>query len=386
MDTATGHNTTAGDVLVETDAQNASRKSRRSEVLANDESNAAVGDDGKDCQTEYGSVAHKSNGHANGTLNSVAGVRDLAAGEGDLGSETDSQCADTCRQIQEIYRQRNHLLKTRIMLDNRLVAYVASELGYFAGMEEDDREARWKAARELIKQIEAGDDSSCDAVKARVSGLVLHDRNTRGNFQSLLDGYEKQLAALGEQLPAADFAKGIKGFGVLRLACIIGETGDLSNYANPAKVWKRLGLAPFNGQMPSTWRRKGGLSAEEWTAVGYSPRRRSSMFVITDLLVKGNYIYDRGEDGKVMKGDDGKKCKQPDYYKAYYDKVREESEVKHPDWTPNHHKYHSHLLMAKRLVLNLWVRWNKAEREIMPGTETPAATAEYSDRELVGAA
>lgn len=52
-----------------------------------------------------------------------------------------------------------------------------------------------------------------------------------------------------------------------------------------------MGLAPFNGKACSTWRREGGLSAAEWVAAGYSPRRSSVAYLIGECFVKAGGEY-----------------------------------------------------------------------------------------------
>lgn len=84
----------------------------------------------------------------------------------------------------------------------------------------------------------------------------------------------------------AAFVESVPGFGYGGLAMIAGEAGDIGNYANPGKLWKRMGMAPVKGQCCATWRANGGLSAAEWEAAGYSPRRRSVMYQITDSMLK----------------------------------------------------------------------------------------------------
>ena len=82
------------------------------------------------------------------------------------------------------------------------------------------------------------------------------------------------MAKLAKQLPAYEWVKGVRGFGDLSFARIIAETGDLSGYANPGKVWKRLGLAVFDGRAQRRTR-----DAEKAVEQGYSPRRRSTSWV-----------------------------------------------------------------------------------------------------------
>src|SRR5207253_1386283 len=100
---------------------------------------------------------------------------------------------------------------------------------------------------------------------------------------------EAKMKQLVVQLPVYAWLKQKeqRGLGVPNTAIIIGETGDLANYANPAKVWRRMACAPweFDGKtkMGATWKgkKKGeALPKEEWTAYGYSPRRRSIAWLI----------------------------------------------------------------------------------------------------------
>lgn len=102
---------------------------------------------------------------------------------------------------------------------------------------------------------------------------------------------EKRMKQIARQLPAHDWVKSIKGFGEMNFAILIAEAGDLRNYANPGKLWRRFGLAPIEGKALSTWRRFGGFSAKDWEAAGYSPRRRALIFVVGDCLIKKQNAY-----------------------------------------------------------------------------------------------
>lgn len=98
---------------------------------------------------------------------------------------------------------------------------------------------------------------------------------------------EAQLSALAARLPVwGSFGAGVSGFGALSLAKIIGECGDLGNYANPAKLWKRMGLGLVNGE-----RQRRACDPALAREMGYSPRRRAVMFVIGDCLIKQQSAY-----------------------------------------------------------------------------------------------
>lgn len=296
-------------------------------------------------ETEARLASHESNGHATARAKPISELRGRAAGEGDTARETDASPASTCRTLQSLQRRRAAAIKSRIAIDNQLTAVVAVEIGYSAGMTEEERKARWKQAAELIKSINDGGDGErspeLTAVRDRVSPIVASTQLARAGFDAYIKALEKEMVASAGSLPVAKWAESVRGFGLLRLAVVIGETGDLSLYANPGKVWKRLGMAPFNGKMPSTWRsgKEGKLSAEEWTAIGYSPRRRSIMYVVSELLVKLN-------DGA---------------YRARYDeaKARVQPRVESEEWTKGRAHAHAMLLCAKRLVRDLWIEWKK---------------------------
>lgn len=97
---------------------------------------------------------------------------------------------------------------------------------------------------------------------------------------------EKELKKLAVQLPAHSFVEAVHGFGTIGFAQIVGEAGDLANYANPAKLWKRFGLGLVGDQ-----RQRKTTDAALAIEMGYNPKRRSVMFVIGDSLLKQSGPY-----------------------------------------------------------------------------------------------
>jgi hypothetical protein len=246
-----------------------------------------------------------------------------------------------CQQLQELQRQRVCNLKSRIMIENRLVATVATASGYHAGMEEADRMKRFADARKVIESVKAGLESETVAV----CGLILSTLPAIDGFDGMVTAYEKEMEKLAKQLPVFEWQQEPeqRGFGLLSLAKIIGETGDLALYAAPGKLWKRMGCAPFESKgkmlMPATWRRmKPGLSAEEWEVCGYNPRRRSIAYLIGEGIVKQN---------------------GPGPYRQRYDYTKARAaEVHGEEWKPMRCHLHGMLLATKLLLKNLWCEWN----------------------------
>lgn len=277
-------------------------------------------------------------------------------------------------EIRRLSRYRNVVLKSRIMIDNRLVATVATFLGYDSFQSEDDRERSYDQARAVIRSIRSGKEHE-------LSGLVENAAAGSAGFDGVVDDLDKQLVKLAKQLPVAKWAleKDQTGFGLKGLALIVGETGDLANYDSPGKVWRRLGCAPFTSRektlMGSTWKigREGKLSAEEWTEFGYSPRRRSVVYVISEALLKSNGKFDREDRTPLWIGP----------YRARYDQAKTDAIKNRPEWGACECKgsgktkgggkcsgcsgkgykalrahRHGMLLMGKLLLKNLWIAWN----------------------------
>ena len=181
-----------------------------------------------------------------------------------------------------------------------------------------------------------------DYAAARCTPLTIG----RDYYRDARKPYEKRLEKLAQELPVWPWVAGVRGFGPLGLAQIAAECGDLHHYANPAKVWKRMGLALIDGQ------RQRKVSDPDLAARhGYSPQRRSIMYVLADSLIKSN------GDGP---------------YRTYYLAEKERQRAKLPD-APQAHIHNRALRhTAKRLLRDLWRAWRGHD-----DGETPADPAAH---------
>jgi hypothetical protein len=138
---------------------------------------------------------------------------------------------------------------------------------------------------------------------------------------------QKDLVRLAKSLPVAPWVIGVRGVGLLSLAAIVGEAGDLSGYANPAKLWKRLGLAVMSD---GRQRRTTGAAA---IAHGYVPARRSVMWNVGACIIKAKgplkAIYDE---------------------RKLYELPRVESKA--------HAHNRAQRYVEKRFLRDLWAAWN----------------------------
>ena len=134
---------------------------------------------------------------------------------------------ELCVKLQELQRARSVCMKSRIMLANRLQAIVAGTLGYYSGMAEKERASTMKKATQFIADVVGGDVESnlADMIRVHQDGIDTLTRQEKA--------YEKSMIAITKQLPIMDWVEhqNQRGFGPMFLAIVIGETGNLSNYA-----------------------------------------------------------------------------------------------------------------------------------------------------------
>lgn len=118
--------------------------------------------------------------------------------------------------------------------------------------------------------------------------------------------YEKHLVKAVKALPIYGWAKQVKGFGDLSLACIIGEasgygreTGEfysVGDFKSVSALWKRMGLAVLNGHRQGAPGK--GATAQDWIEEGYNKTRRSVMWNVGNSLIlsMGKFRPAFGED------------------------------------------------------------------------------------------
>lgn len=162
---------------------------------------------------------------------------------------------------------------------------------------------------------------------------------------------EKHMAAEAKALPAADWIESARGISYGSFAAIIGEAGALDNYSNPAKLWKRMGLAVIGGERQQ---RKPGAEALEH---GYAPSRRAVMWVIGDALFRANGPY--ADLCRERKAYEARKAEAVGKIVCPAAKVPAKAD-------PADYMTHGHIhsrakrWMEKRLLRDLWRAWRDA--------------------------
>lgn len=214
-------------------------------------------------------------------------------------------------------RVRNQILTAKLRFSNQLAAIERLRTGELKG----------KAKTKAKRQPTIDDVAVALATQGHLAPFLKP-------LDQLLKQQNKEIAALAVKLLVWPFVESIRGCGALGLGLIIGATGDLFNYANPGKLWKRMGLALVGDQ-----RQRKIADAEQAVLHGYNPRRRALMHVIGDSLIKQN-----GRDG---------------YYRVVYDARKTHTETMHPEWTKGHRHMDAMRYMEKRLLRHMWQVWRK---------------------------
>ena len=281
-------------------------------------------------------------------------------------------------QLAELQVRRTGYIRAVNRIDNAAAALARRHLGWRYDTPEAERSKVNARAKAIASTFYAGkEQKEADAAVAATLAPDLENyRQAREPFVKARVEIEKAMRKLAHQLPAWKWAETVRGFGDLAFAVIVAEIGeDLAGYKRrdsdggrgPVdRIWKRFGLTPHAGHAASTWRRKGGLDAEEWSAFGYAPKRNAESYAVL-----GDPLF---RQQSVIAGP----------YRAVYD--REKARFLAGGKPKGHAHNHGLRCMRKAALEDLWRAWNGrlpkergdgGQGEITDGhsSNTPAPTA-----------
>jgi hypothetical protein len=264
--------------------------------------------------------------------------------------EGQQSCAAWLATIQEIggkARTLANLVAANTFLTNQIKAKCRSVV---RGVRCADKEK--KCGYELCKADAAEADRLYDAIR----GKGQHEREAIGitlapqlaalePIEAERAILERNIERVAEGLPVTDWCKSVRGVGMLSLARLVAETGDLSNYSTHSKVWKRLGLAVIDGERQRKCSDKAKAAAH-----GYNPRRRAVVWVIGDTLFKG-------QSGRIDK-DTGEVKRQAGRYRVVYDTYKARM-LDRDGMTPGKAHAMSLRYMTKIFTRDLWREWTR---------------------------
>lgn len=283
-----------------------------------------------------------------------------------------------CEALQEFQVRRRFAINLVNKQISAAKGLVRRAFGWRWDMTKEERDAINKRASVIVDRAIAGKDQKPEDL-AFLGAFEADLATTREAVAPPIKRratIEKEMVKIVKRLPVHQWQKSVHGFGELALAVIIGECGNPSNYSHADKLKKRFGLAPYSGKAYSSWRRDGGLSAEDWTYAGYNPKRRAENYAVTEPLFRA-----QGRREEKELGDGTIRPEQPpmEPYGALYYRRREHTAITHPEWA----KIHSHMdglrIMAQRLIVDLWYEWRQAERREQDAIgELPAAAEDIA--------
>lgn len=308
--------------------------------------------------------------------------------------------SETLDQLAELQAVRKFWIKSKNRQSNSLGAFIRLSLGWTPDLGEAESNAIKARAERIInaalKDLPQREDD--EQFAERYLATITAMGANINSMKSHVNNVELDMKKIARTLPVYEWAKGVRGFGELGLAVIVAEAGDLSNYPRKGHLWKRFGLAPLEGRAMSTWRMKGGLSADDWKAAGYSPRRRSEMYaVIADPLIKCDGPY---RDIYLRRlADEHRKALEEGLIPATTGKATVESWEKRglpalqlvKEIDPNAHRsaghiaYRANRYMTKILLRDLWREWNlrEADKLLPERAELHGPTGEPNERKAI---
>lgn len=263
----------------------------------------------------------------------------------------------------ELQKQRVFSIKSQSRCDRSCEAFIARYLGYTNDLTAAERVAMFKLAAKIRRDVEKGGQTVVDPQPSNASAsgdgqsqrdnhqphaitactpIILNSALAREAWDMHRAQVEKQMRVLARALPVYAWAAGIKGFGDLGIGIVVGEIGDLSNYATKERVWKRLGLAVIEGE-----RQQKRTNVEQAAAHGYNPRRRAEIWTLADSMFKHQW---RGEKDGVEAG-----AKGP--YGLVY-AARKRTTATREGWTPKHRDNDARRVMMKEVIADFWRAWN----------------------------
>ena len=253
------------------------------------------------------------------------------------------------------------------------------------------RQAWHRAEKSLTLQAKAlcrrlavdGDKDEADVIYRAAQGEGSHpmsDIAFSATFPLIeaRDGVEKhrklveaRLRRLAKQLPIAPWIEAIPGASLNTLAAIVGEAGDIGAfpYTNPAKLWKRMGLAV----MPD------GTRQQKRDGDGYSPGRRSVVWNIGGSLIGGMGRGPRLEPGQDVDEVEGLSDPQRIFVRRIRYEAERDSSHARPVTKAGKESFSKHAAnrakryVEKRFLLLLWKEWRRANVDETSKPDLPAA-------------
>jgi hypothetical protein len=289
----------------------------------------------------------------------------------------DTSISDLLMELRARHRRRNYAMNQRKSIDNQLGAMVRSQCGWALDLPKVQRDGIKEHAAALIKTCESHARLAQRAMERGTEppdpppdfGFIMATIAARAPFDGLEASETKSIEALAQQLPIWPRFADVRGLGALGVGMIHAEAasdrpelaGLYPDYERVSKLYKRLGLAVFDGyaqgRVPSSM--PAAQRAQAWKERGYNPSRRSKMWSVGSSLIKLN-----GDDGRYRglylrrKSYERERAEAKGIHVVTAAKILKGREgefisLKHID-------LRAQRVMEKQLVEDLWNAWREA--------------------------
>lgn len=253
-------------------------------------------------------------------------------------------------ELTDLNRVYSGLERAQTRLDLQVKAYLRNYLEHNKHEKLIDEEGRTPAQikyakDKLIKEFYEEWKMAVISEPSLIVKILGPLLDAKAAIQPHREMYGKKLEQKAKEFPLWPWAENIKGLGAQSFGRLLGETGNISRFSNPAKLWKRMGIGIWDGKIQkkisSKYHGSGKAETNKKIAIemGFSPKRRALVYIIGDSLIKLN--KDNKQDGF--------------YRKLYLErKVYELTKVE----TLGHAHNRAKRYMEKRLLKNLWIEWH----------------------------
>jgi hypothetical protein len=286
-----------------------------------------------------------------------------SGGKAQTGTETQPICglAATIARIVELQRLRKFCITAQSRCDRSIEALIATvALDYRPDvMTPAQRKALFRRARDIRKAVERGGkgqiriDTRLSNALSPILPAILLSAASRKHWDTYRDKTEGEMGQLAGLLPVAAWAQSIAGFGLNNLAILIGEIGKgragngIGDFATVSRLWKRLGLAVFNGRRQQRVKDKALADLH-----GFSPVRRAEVFVVGSVSV-----FMAQKPGMTYRDEyDRRRALTAPRVAATADLPKGNPQR----WSLRRCDMDARRVMTKALVRDLWIEWRAA--------------------------
>lgn len=288
-----------------------------------------------------------------------------AGGDGQAlcATQANAAIAATASELVSLQRQRQFGIVQKNRSERAIESLIASAMGFRLDAPEKDRKAVFARAKAFRLAVERGgegqagsDDHTTSALSA-IAPLILISAQNRTPWVDLRSKVEKDMQKLAKKLPVYEFAKSVRGFGDLGLACLTAEAGiPIGDYRTVSGLWKRMGLAVFDGARQQKMRDK-----EKAELHGYSPKRRAEVWAFcSDSMFRAQW---RGadEEAGTQAGPIGPYGEVYAHRRAVTEpRIEATADLPTTDrdkWTKGRCHNDARRIMSKALLRDLWRVW-----------------------------